>query len=139
VRALSIAPLIATTGLALALRPALAFDDAQFCVAAKELLRAATADVGTWTDRFTRHDGIEIGCDFKTVHFKRFYKSARAPSEAWMEKQAEIWESAYCGRSIWHDAVQNGWVVSATVTTSGGARIWLACLPTGKGFYRVLR
>jgi hypothetical protein len=131
--------LIAAAGFALGPRPALAFDHEQFCVAAKQVLRASAVDVGTWTDRLTRHDGIDIGCDLKTVHFKRFYKSASAPSEAWMEKQAEIWEGAYCSRSLWRDAVANGWVVSATVTTSGGARVWLACLPTGKGFYRVLQ
>jgi hypothetical protein len=130
--------LVAAAVLALAPRPALAFDHEQFCVAAKQVLRAAAADVGTWVDRLTRHDGIDIGCDLKTVHFKRFHKSASAPSSAWMEKQAEIWESAYCSRSLWRDAVANGWVVSATVTTSGGAKVWLACLPTGKGFYRVL-
>ncbi len=131
--------LIAAAGLALGPRPVLAFDDEQFCVAAKQVLKAAAVDVGTWTDRFTRHDGIDIGCDLKTVHFKRFYKLSSAPSEAWMDKQAEIWESAYCSRPLWHDAVENGWVVSATVTTSGGARVWLACLPNGKGFYRVLQ
>jgi hypothetical protein len=131
--------LVGVASLALAPPPAAAFDDEQFCVAAKQVLKAAAGDVGTWTDRLTRHDGIDIGCDLKTVHFKRFYKSASAPSTAWMEKQAEIWESAYCGRSLWREAVENGWVVSATVTTSGGTRVWLACLPTGKGFYRVLQ
>jgi hypothetical protein len=138
-QAFQIALMIAAAGLALGPRPALAFDHEEFCVAAKQVLRAAAADVGTWTDRLTRHDGIDIGCDLKTVHFKRFYRSASAPSTAWMEKQAEIWEGAYCSRSLWRDAVANGWVVSATVTTSGGARVWLACLPTGKGFYRVLQ
>ena len=138
-RALWIAPLVAAAGLALVSRPAPAFEDGQFCVAVEQILRAASADVGTWTDRFTRNDGIEIGCDLKTVHFKRFYKSASTPSDAWLERQAAIWESSYCSRSIWRDAVENGWVVSATVTTSGGTRVWLACLPTGKGFYRVLQ
>lgn len=134
-----LALLMAATGFVLAPRPVLAFDDEQFCVAAKQVLRASAGDVGTWTDRLTRHDGIDIGCDLKTVHFKRFNKSSGAPTEAWMERQAEIWESAYCSRSLWRDAVANGWVVSATVTTAGGARVWLACLPTGKGFYRALK
>jgi hypothetical protein len=136
--AAALALLIAAVGLALGALPARAFDDEQFCAAAKQVLRAAAVDVGTWTDRQTRHDGIDIGCDLKTVHFRRFYKSASAPGEAWMERQAEIWEGAYCSRSLWRDAVENGWVVSATVTTSAGARVWLACLPTGKGFYRLL-
>lgn len=117
--------------------PAPAFDDAEFCVAAKEFVRSAAGDVGTWTDRFTRNDGVDIGCELKTVHFKRYYKGP-APRDAWKERQAETWESATCNRPMWRDAVGNGWVVSATVTTVAGERVWLACLPDGRGFYRVI-
>jgi hypothetical protein len=135
----SLAPWVAAAALACASDPSRAFDDAEFCVAAREFVRSAAGDVGTWADRFTRNDGVEIGCDLKTVHFKRFYKApANAITEAWKEHQAETWESAYCRRPLWHDAVGNGWVVSATVTTAGGQRIWLACLPDGRGFYRAL-
>jgi hypothetical protein len=145
-RALSKASL-ATAGMALAgalalllpPRAGLAFDNEQFCVAAKELVRASAIDVGTWTDRFTRNDGVEIGCDLKTVHFKRFYKSpAKTLTDAWRDNQAVLWQSAYCHNSLWQDAIANGWVVSATVTTSTGERVWLACLPDGRGFYRML-
>jgi hypothetical protein len=130
--------LVAAT-LAAGHKPAHAFDDEQFCVAVKEFVRSAAGDVGTWTDRFTRNDGVEIGCDLKTVHFKRFYKApASALREGWQERQAESWESATCTRSIWRDAIANGWVVSATLTTAGGERVWLACLPDGRGFFRVL-
>jgi hypothetical protein len=139
-RFLSPALLVAAMALAVAAPPLLAFDDDQFCVAAKEFIRSATGDVGTWTDRFTRNDGVEIGCDLKTVHFKRFYKApASALREGWQVRQAEAWEGAYCTRSIWREAVGNGWVVSATVTTATGERVWLACLPDGRGFYRVLQ
>jgi hypothetical protein len=55
--------LMAAAGLFALWRPALAFDDAEFCGAAKTVLRAASVDVGTWTDRLTRHVGIEFGCD----------------------------------------------------------------------------
>jgi hypothetical protein len=131
--------LVAAAALALATQPARAFDDAQFCVVAKEYVRAVAGDVGTWMDRFTRNDGVEVGCDMKLVHFKRFYKAPSGPQrDAWRENQAEDWESAYCSRSIWRDAVENGWVVSATVTTQTGERVWLACLPNGRGFYRVM-
>jgi hypothetical protein len=125
---------------AVASAPSSAFDDAEFCVAAKEFIRSATGDVGTWTDRFTRNDGVDIGCDLKTVHFKRYYKApASALRDAqWKERQAEIWEGATCNRPMWRDAVGNGWVVSATVTTATGERVWLACLPDGRGFYRAM-
>ena len=134
------ATLVAAAVLALLGTPSQAFDDGEFCIAAKEFVRSAAGDVGTWTDRFTRNDGVDIGCDLKTVHFKRYYK---APASAlrdgiWKERQAETWESATCNRSMWRDAVGNGWVVSATVTTATGERVWLACLPDGRGFYRAL-
>jgi hypothetical protein len=119
--------------------PSQAFDDGEFCIAAKEFVRSAAGDVGTWTDRFTRNDGVEIGCDLKTVHFKRFYKApASTLHDAWKDRQAETWESATCSRPMWRDAVGNGWVISATVTTAAGERVWLACLPDGRGFYRPL-
>jgi hypothetical protein len=138
-RLTSLAPWIAAGVLAWTGAPSLAFDDAEFCVAAKEFVRSAAGDVGTWTDRFTRNDGVEIGCDLKTVHFKRFYNApASAITDAWREREAETWESAYCRRPQWSDAIGNGWVVSATVTTSAGPRLWLACLPDGRGFYRAL-
>jgi hypothetical protein len=135
----SLAMIVAAGALALAGMPARAFDDAEFCVAAKEFVRSVAADVGTWTDRFTRNDGVEIGCDLKTVHFKRYYKApASGLRDAWKESQAESWESTTCSRSLWRDAVGNGWVISATVTTATGERIWLACLPNGRGFYRMV-
>lgn len=130
---------MAAAGLGAVGVPALAFDDAQFCVAAKEYVRSATGDVGTWTDRVTRNDGVEIGCDKKVVHFKRYYGApASALREGWRERQADNWESAYCRRSIWREAVDNGWVVSATVTTVTGERVWIGCLPGGRGFHRVI-
>jgi hypothetical protein len=132
--------LVAATVLAATASSSQAFDDGQFCVAAKEFIRSAAGDVGTWTDRLTRNDGVEIGCDLKTVHFKRFYKApASALRDGWQERQADAWENGYCTRSIWREAVENGWVISATVTTATGQRVWLACLPDGRGFYRVLQ
>jgi hypothetical protein len=135
----SLAVPAAAIGLALASVQAPAFDDAQFCIAAKEFVRSAAGDVGTWTDRFTRNDGVEIGCELKTVHFKRYSKApASALRDEWKERQAANWESGTCSRWMWRDAVENGWVVSATITTATGERVWLACLPSGRGFYRVL-
>jgi len=139
-RRLSLAAPIAAAALAAAAPASHAFEDAQFCVAAKEFIRSVAGDEGTWTDRFTRNDGVEIGCDLKTVHFKRFYKApASALKDGWQERQAEAWESAFCTRSIWREAIENGWVISATVTTAGGERLWLACLPNGRGFFRMLQ
>jgi hypothetical protein len=138
-RARWLATTAAAAGLAAGGTCAFAFDDAQFCAVVKELMRAVAADVGTWTDRQTRNDGVDIGCDTKVVHFKRYSNTpASALGEGWRERQAENWESAYCKRSIWREAVDNGWVVSATVTTVTAEKLWLSCLPGGRGFHRVI-
>jgi hypothetical protein len=116
-----------------------AFDNTQFCQAVTQLVRAAGEDVGTWVDRSTRNDGVEIICNRKLVHFKRF---ARAPAPAlsgdWKEAKTEEWRGAYCTSALWREAIENGWLISATVTTSSGERVWFACQPGGIGFHRVL-
>jgi hypothetical protein len=125
--------------LAAAADPARAFDSTQFCLAVREVTRYAEGDIGTWLDRVTRNDGVEIECERKLVHFKRYFRlPPGSAQEAWKERKAEEWESAYCQRSIWREAVDNGWIVSATLTTSTGERLWLACLKGGKGFHRTL-
>ena len=119
--------------------PSLAFEDSQFCLAVREIIRSARTDVGTWADRFTRNDGVEIICERKLVHFRRYYGApASALREAWKERKAEEWESGYCKRPMWSEAVENGWTISATVTTITGERVWLACLPGGRAFHRVI-
>jgi hypothetical protein len=119
--------------------PALAFDNTQFCLAVREITRYAEGDVGTWTDRVTRNDGVEVACERKLVHFKRYFRApAGSLQDAWKDRKVEEWQSAYCQRSIWREAVDNGWIVASTITTSTGERLWLACLPGGRGFHRSL-
>ncbi len=116
-----------------------AFDNTQFCQAVNQLARAAAGDVGTWVDRSTRNDGVEIVCDRKLVHFKR---TSSAPAGTlrgnWREAKTQEWRGAYCANPIWREAVDNGWLISATVTTTTGERIWFACAKGGQGFHRVL-
>jgi hypothetical protein len=119
--------------------PLHAFEDRQFCLAVREIIRSSSFDVGTWADRFTRNDGVEIICDRKLVHFKRYYGApASAVTDSWRDRKAEEWESGHCKRSPWSEAVENGWIVSSTVTTITGERLWLACLPGGRAFRRLL-
>jgi hypothetical protein len=116
-----------------------AFDNTQFCQAVTQLVQAAAGDVGTWVDRSTRNDGVEIICNRKLVHFKRFIRApAPTTSGDWKEAKTEEWRSAYCASTLWREAIENGWLISATVTTSSGQRVWFACQPGGIGFHRVL-
>ena len=116
-----------------------AFDSVQFCQAVTQIARAATGDVGTWVDRSTRNDGVEIVCDRKLVHFKR---TSNAPAGTlrgnWKDAKTQEWQGAYCASPIWREAVENGWLISATVTTTTGDRIWFACAKGGQGFSRMI-
>ena len=45
------------------LAPALAFDDREFCVAARQFALTASTDIGLWIDRTTRNaDMVERRC-----------------------------------------------------------------------------
>jgi hypothetical protein len=116
-----------------------AFDSTQFCKAVKNLVRVAAGDVGTWVDRTTRNDGVEIACERKLVHFKR-YSTAPAGTlhGSWNDIKTREWQGSYCANPIWRDAVEHGWLISATVTTKTGERIWFGCQRGGLAFHRVL-
>ena len=121
-----------------ALTSAHAFEDSQFCLAIREMTRSA-ADVGTWHDRVTRNDGIEISCERKLVHFKRHYSvSAGALQGPWKERKAREWEGTTCNRSLWRGGSGNGWGISGTVATLTRGRPRLSPPPRGRGLHRAI-
>jgi hypothetical protein len=122
---------------AVACAPAAAFDHNQFCQAASQFARASRINTGTWIDRTTRNDGIDVFCDRKIVHFTR-YSSARSISDAWKQGRTEEWSGATCQSEMWREAIDNGWLVSATVTTASGERVWFGCQRGGTAFHRVI-
>jgi hypothetical protein len=138
VRGVLIGFALAAIAAAAADTPARAFEDTQFCLAIREMTRSA-ADIGTWHDRVTRNDGIEISCERKLVHFKRHYSvSANALRGEWKERKVQEWEGTTCNRSLWREAIDNGWIISATLTTVTSERLWLSCLPGGRAFHRAI-
>ena len=102
-----------------------------------QMAQANRINIGTWIDRTTRNDGIEVFCDRKIVHFKRT-STARSLQDSWKDARTDEWRSAYCTSATWREAIQNGWLVSATVTTASGANVWFACQRDGSAFHRVL-
>jgi hypothetical protein len=116
-----------------------AFDSTQFCQAVMQMARAAAGDVGTWVDRSTRNDGVEVVCDRKLVHFKRHSTAPASTLQgSWKDAKTQQWQGAYCTNPIWREAVDNGWLISETVTTTTGERIWFACAKGGRSFSRVI-
>ena len=116
--------LLAATQGALLLCPAAhAFDDRDFCSAAKQLAIAAEQDVGHWLDRSTRNGGMGVWCDRKMVEFKRFtYASSTSMTNDWKARKAVEWNAAQCGSPLWGEAVRQGWKVELSVTAADGGR-----------------
>jgi hypothetical protein len=116
-----------------------AFDNTQFCQAVGQFTRAATRDVGTWINRTTRNDGVEVFCDRKLVHFKRYVSTPGSGTrDAWRESKTEEWRNITCTNALWREAVDNGWIISATVTIVTGEKVWFACQPGGTAFHRAI-
>jgi hypothetical protein len=105
------------------LTPALAFDDKQFCVAARQLAIAAEKDVGNWIDRQTRSAGMSVGCERRTVEFTRFtYMASASMTEEWKAARASEWSKAQCASDVWSEAIGNGWNITLNVGAADGGR-----------------
>jgi len=110
----------------MALAPALAFDDREFCVAAEQFALAQTKDIGLWIDRTTRNAGMVVSCDMKVGECKRFiYAPSTSMTESWKERKAAEWNATRCNNPIWNDAIRNGWKVALTVTAVDGSHVSL--------------
>jgi hypothetical protein len=98
---------------------AAAVESEQICQAATLHARAADADVGLWLDRQTRHDGIQVVCNIRTVQFRRFL-NVHAPASSWHARKAEEWNSINCSDRVWRIAIDDGWMIMETITTPSG-------------------
>ena len=106
--------------------PALAFDDSDFCVAAKQLAVAADKDIGIWVDRVTRSAGMVVSCDKKVVEFRRFtYTPTTAMDGAWKERKAAEWNGTHCASLLWSQAIRNQWKVALSLTAADGGQLLL--------------
>lgn len=116
----SIGLLLATTV------PAAAFDDEDFCAAARQLAVAADRDVGVWIDRKTRNAGIEVTCERKRVEFRRFtYNPASTMDGAWQASKVAEWSGMQCASPLWRQAIRNNWKVALSVTAADGKNVLL--------------
>jgi hypothetical protein len=91
------------------------------CKAATLHAKVSNTEVGTWIDRQTRHDGIEVVCRIHTVEFKRFL-NVKSPENGWWERKAKEWNSINCANQMWRIAIDDGWVILARLTTASGER-----------------
>jgi hypothetical protein len=52
--------------------PALPFDHDEFCAALTDIASRMNVRKGRWLDRSTRHDGVKLNCELKTLEVMRF-------------------------------------------------------------------
>ena len=115
--------LLLALGCTLPFPAAHAFDDRDFCSAAKQFAIAAEQDVGHWLDRTTRNGGVGVWCDRKTVEFKRFtYAASASMNNEWKARKAAEWNAAQCGSRLWAEAIGQGWMIDLSVTAADGGR-----------------
>ena len=100
-----------------------ALDNEQFCKAMSEISRLGNANVGTWLDRNTRDDGVEVICNIRTVNYKRFIQSKPVGQGAdWRTRKQQEWNSTACSSPLLRDAIENGWIITTTLTLASGQR-----------------
>ena len=121
--------IVASLGAAVAVTPAgsiamAALDNEQFCSAMSEIARLGNANAGTWIDRNTRDDGIEVVCRIRTVNYKRFFRSSPAAPD-WRERRQREWNSTACSSALLREAIENGWIITTTITSIGSERVIL--------------
>ena len=101
--------------------PALPFDQHEFCDTVMEIAQRMNSRRGRWLDRSTRHDGVVVDCDAKTLEAKRFINAAPDDMrEGWEARKQRQWNAAYCNHESWREAIDNGWSIISTLTFRNG-------------------
>ena len=113
--------------LALAPLPALPFDQHEFCAAVTYVARRMNARKGRWLDRSTRHDGVELDCDAKTLEANRFIDADPDDMrEGWQARKEREWNARYCNDESWRESIDNGWSIVSTLTFRTGEQVSFA-------------
>jgi hypothetical protein len=100
------------------------FDQDEFCVAVTDVARRMNTRRGKWLDRSTRHDGVEVDCESKTLEAKRFLNvDPDAMREGWEARKEREWNAAYCNHESWREAIDNGWSIISTLTFRTGQQM----------------
>jgi hypothetical protein len=103
--------------IALAPVPALPFDHNEFCAALTDIASRMNARMGRWLDRSTRHDGVKLNCELKTLEMMRFVNAeAEEMRQGWEIRRRREWNAHYCNRESWRGAIDAGWSIISTLT-----------------------
>jgi hypothetical protein len=101
--------------------PALPFDQDDFCNSVTEAAQRMNARRGRWLDRSTRHDGVVVDCEARTLEAKRFVNAdSDDMREGWEGRKQRQWNASYCNHESWREAIDNGWSIISTLTFRNG-------------------
>jgi hypothetical protein len=79
---------------------------------------------GRWLDRSTRHDGVELDCEAKTLEAKCFINAdPDEMREGWEARKEREWNARYCNDEAWREAIDNGWSIISTLTFRTGKQM----------------
>lgn len=110
--------------LTLAPLPALPFNQDEFCAAVTDIAGRMNARKGRWLDRSTRHDGVELDCEAKTLEVKRFLNpDPDEMRQGWEARKQREWNARYCHNDAWREAIDNDWSIISTLTFRTGHQI----------------
>jgi hypothetical protein len=105
-------------------QPALSFDQDEFCLAVTDIAHRMNARKGRWLDRSTRHDGVVVDCESKTLEAKRLVNAdPDAMREGWEARKEQEWNVAHCDEEAWREAIDNGWSIVSTLTFRTGDQV----------------
>jgi len=97
--------------------PPAAFDHRAFC---DQMQAAAAQDevrAGTVIDRTTRHGGIAVSCEDRTVDVRTLL--SRPARKSWVQAQQRNWDDDNCSDPVVAEAIANGWRVTASIVVQG--------------------
>jgi len=107
--------------LTLAPLPALPFDQDEFCSAVTDIAHRMNARKGRWLDRSTRHDGVELDCESRTLEVRRYiHADPDDMRQGWETRKEREWNARYCNDESWREAIDSGWSVISTLTFRTG-------------------
>ena len=110
--------------LTLAPLSALPFDQDEFCAAVTDIAHRMNARKGRWLDRSTRHDGVELDCEAKTLEVKRYLNADPDDMrQGWEARKEREWNARYCSDEAWREAIDNGWSIISTLTFRTGDQV----------------
>lgn len=96
-----------------------AFDHDSFCLTAWEIVQRTNEERGKWIAEHTRHEGMTVDCQKRTVELKLLLHSPFKDIPGnWRDRTNFRWNEDYCSDPGWEAAINNQWTITLTVMSA---------------------